>query len=194
MVSAITARRTFVTSGFPNVSCDARSRISLALGIVQLCIGFLVAPMSSRGDGRSRMLETWVAHRRMRLYRFRLDMRACHPASRIWMTELATFWGFHAPLPGFHEERGQFARIPPEDKWNTQLNARMAWTSRSGAAGGGFGRLGNDCYRGRSGKSAFGQKLALRGPSFHPRQFTAPHAHSGTPLSPPLAEVPAVKA
>jgi len=49
------------------------------------------------------MLETWSKIRRMRLYRCRLDMRACHPADvsteRLWR-------GFHAPPSGFHRRRG----------------------------------------------------------------------------------------
>ena len=53
--------------------------------------------------------------RRMRLYRCRLDIRACHPASRIWRPS-STGWGYYAPLPGFHEEHRDIARFGGEDK------------------------------------------------------------------------------
>jgi hypothetical protein len=39
----------------------------------------------------------------MRLYRYRLDMRACHPASNL-VTELDER-GFHAPLPRFQRKQ-----------------------------------------------------------------------------------------
>ena len=60
------------------------------------------------------MLVTWHTHRRMRLYRCRLDMRACHPADNL---DRVLTRGFHAPLPGFHGKHRYIASLEEWFKW-----------------------------------------------------------------------------
>ena len=56
------------------------------------------APLSIRGGGRSRMLETLAMHSaHAPLPASRLDMRACHPAEKL--DQVHRKRGFHAPLP-----------------------------------------------------------------------------------------------
>jgi hypothetical protein len=63
-----------------------------------------VAPMSSRGDGQSRMLETWLTHRRMRLYRQAgwTCAHATRPKNRPSWLPL----GFPCPTSGLSPEAG----------------------------------------------------------------------------------------
>ena len=66
----------------------------------------------------------WQSTERMRLYRCRLDIRACHPASRIWRPSCFAR-GFEAPLLGFHEEQGDIARFRLEDKSQVRLTGPL---------------------------------------------------------------------
>ena len=71
--------------------------------------------MSTRGDGQSRMLETCsLEQAHAPLPADRLDMRACHPASKIGDRVLAKR-GFHAPLPGFYGKWEQVS-VTADDK------------------------------------------------------------------------------
>ena len=65
----------------------------------------------------------------MRLYRCRLDMRACHPASAFAVTG----WfrrGFHAPPSGFHRRHGHIARFLRAGKSNVAKFRRSALQTR----------------------------------------------------------------
>ena len=87
--------------------------------------------MSTRGDGQAGCWKPVRKSRRMRLYRCRLDMRACHPASDFG--DRVTYgWGFHAPLPGFHGKRseanmrGRFRQLGDKDTAGTTQNRARA--------------------------------------------------------------------
>lgn len=75
---------------------------------IDTALGSFVAPMSSRGDGVSRMFETCL-DRRMRLYRDRLDI--AHTTRLRGIRSRAIQRGFDAPLPCFLREQHQSARF-----------------------------------------------------------------------------------
>ena len=82
-------------------------------------------PMSTRGNGQSRMLETWSkdqAH--APLPASRLDIRACHPAA-VAVTE-STSSGFPCPAP---ECRGSRANLPAsEAEASVYHTKKFRWT------------------------------------------------------------------
>ena len=96
----------------------------------------LVALCASRSDGRSRMLETWHTHRRMRLWAEALDMRACHPAPSfpvtVWDAEVFTP---HSPSPesGRNVQRalivGKAADMSSLATFHSTSLANRAWCS-----------------------------------------------------------------
>jgi len=63
-------------------------------------LAHFVAPMSTRGDGQSRMLETCLEQAHAPLPADRLDMRACHPAHSE-AVDRAIQKGFPRPAPAY---------------------------------------------------------------------------------------------